>query len=206
IGEQLWQIDMWVRSTYINTINDEFESYPDDKYYFADKETTGFDLIIEREVWENYLPIRSESIANFLSNNFFPTGTDSEILAYYYTPDYIHAANITQLNLVFLDVTRKIQEEIAILEEDYYKDKTTTERLNMGAILTTVTMILASAMSNRLQDKSTEHSFSVLRGDVLNKKELVILKRDWISIPVLLFSVILAVVGVLIPLIIPYFI
>ena len=75
-------------------------------------------------------------------------------------------------------------------------------RIALGVALTTVAVVLSTAMANRLNQRKIEHEFEKIKekeGRLINKR------HDLISIPVLIIATILSLVGVVFPLFINLF-
>lgn len=203
IAAELTAANDQILITYTYTIEEFFLENPSaDEYYFAEREISGFDLVIERTSWEYWMPLMVGEIDYFIEWwGEFPESVIPEIIAYPDIPEFMYVMWLSDLGSALVDVTAKLQDQITQLEDEMYWVQTTVDQLGMGITVTTAATVLAATMASRIEDRTTKHNFSALRAEITGDRALIVPRKDRITIPMLFIAIIMAVVGALIPII-----
>lgn len=176
----------------------------DADYPIADFSTDGFDYSISKLRFDDYDSTYNLSklvdMDDFLRHYQFRNDTElAPILAIGSPTDRTWIANLD----IWINLFRVEQYEIQERISNYTTNLATLERevsyYTFGMTAITITIILATAMTNRISDKESEKEFSPIKAKVLeNDKWLITKTKKWPMI-MLLFALILSIAGLVIP-------
>lgn len=185
-----------------------FKAHPQWDKNIATKEDDGYDLIITWERWSSYvdtygLPVKELTPAEFYGN--FSSYDEIQSLEYrpidLYSDQEIFSKPIHWVESVIryflFDQVMSTQEEIDQMLEEYVNLETQASSVGLGVAMTTIAIVLSTAMANRLNQKKIENEFEKIRE---KEERLIKKKHDLISIPVLIIATILSLLGVILPL------
>ena len=170
-------------------------------YYFATEEIDGYDFYFTKEEFEIYNS--SKSLAKEQTYVQF-IGSEPYL-------DYILASGVVPTDYVTVSPWNKwseflrgklfeIEQQIDSNLEKLAELEGKASFFGYGVTLITVTTILAAAMAAQLNDKEREREYSHIKAEIYDDKSMIITKGNNLAIPVLIIALILAALGLLLPL------
>ena len=180
-------------------------------YVIATEENEGYDYAITWKMWQSFisesgLPVyiwnASEYYGGFFSYSAIqahpldlrPLDPDTGQEIFIFESGGIESV----VDFFFLSQARALQDQINSKLDDANSLINQADRISLTLSLTTIGVIISTAMVNRLNQKKLEHEFAIL-----NEKEGRPNEKKWdlISIPVLIIAIVLSIIGVVFPLI-----
>ncbi len=207
IGRELFFYESIMRHTYQGAITKHF--YIDTNssdYYFATKDVDGVDFYFSEEEYFSFN--ESDLLMNALSHEDFLASQHLQM-----QDDILNSGVI--YHSWFTDYGKKdhwiefFKTKLFTLQQNITNDKTVLADLEAkasffgyGVTLITVTTILATAMAAQLNDREREMEFSHIKAKIYDNESMIITKGNWYAIPVLIIALIIAALGLLLPIII----
>ncbi|MFW9824300.1 MAG: hypothetical protein ACFFE4_15260 [Candidatus Thorarchaeota archaeon] len=175
-------------------------------FAIANQNSDGYDYRITYEMWQYYnnqfgSPVYiwnatdyyglyfSYPLIQALAPEFRPHDPETELEIFIYEGGGIEGL----MDFFLYNQVREIQDEINKKSGLVHSLESQATYISLGVSLTTVSMLLATAMITRINHKKVEHEFNILKEK--DGREVRI-QRDFLSIPVLVIAAILSVLGV----------
>ena len=182
-----------------------------DDFVLATQESDGYDYRITYEMWQTYnssygSPVYiwtaydyyglyfSYPAIQLLAPEFRPNDPDTGIELFIFEGGEIESI----LDYFLYTQIRGIQDQRNEKTENANILEAKASYISLGVSLTTISMVLASAMITRINYKKIEYEFMVLK-EIEGRKEDI--KPDLISIPILVIATILSILGMIFALI-----
>jgi hypothetical protein len=171
-------------------------------YVIASIENDGYDYKITKSIFEEFEPVyettAEERVGWFFTYDIFSSKSYAptyfiELKRVYkgYPEDYFKR--------VFYKPVENLQEEITKISQLIEENENRADTIQLAVSITTISVILSTAMANRINENKTEYDLSIIKATLSDEKVEIVAKSDKISIPVLLTAAILSSLGVLIP-------
>lgn len=183
------------------TLDSSLEEYP-----LATIENDGFDYKITREEWERYTPayltlkdtfyaeiglsISPGLVEDLEYYTFYEEAGGNE---YFIILDWGNIGNLLR-GPYHAEIEKQLDKEV---EADSYE--TLANKITIGVSITTIATILATAMGNRISDNESNRILSEIRADINNDPSYSRGKRDFSSYLGLILSLIIATLGLILP-------
>ncbi|MFW9993698.1 MAG: hypothetical protein ACFFD4_16750 [Candidatus Odinarchaeota archaeon] len=202
--QKVWDANNLVVSTVaVEVIHSTFISNPTtQECVLAEKKKDGYDYIITRDHWEKYQPLVTVSKQVFLST-FMALGpiladitylTD-EIDTYTYPAPYVF------YRLDWDNIAELYGGPLNDATAASIKLQDIANQITMAVSVTTIATVLATAMASRVDNKETEHSFSVIHDGMNIPAAKRKGSRDKLAYLGLLLAVFISAGGLILPVI-----
>ena len=171
-------------------------------YVIASKEIDGFDYKVSKSIFDEFDPVYESTAEDrvgwffmydvFSAKSYSPTHF-IELKRVYkgYPDDYFKR--------VFYKPIENLQEEITSISHLIEDNESRADTIQLAVSITTVSVILSTAMANRINEKKTESELSIIKAAVSDQEVEIVSKSDKISVPVLITAAILSSLGIIIP-------
>ncbi|MHA1978986.1 MAG: hypothetical protein ACW98F_11785 [Candidatus Hodarchaeales archaeon] len=172
-------------------------------YYVSTVGTEGFDYIITTEDWNEAI-LGKNFVVKEMSLPMYLTQYNFANINFIISANSIYSEPILSLTQVNSNVALKAlylpifrgQQQIAENTKEAHDLKNLGDQISLGVSLTAVAVILAGLMSNRISERENLRNIQKMVDSKYSDQSK---GRDLISIPVLLFSALVSILGVIIP-------
>ena len=212
-AEIVYERDILIISTMAYIIHEEFTNDPFlEEYLLATIENDGFEYKITREQWEIYTPaylILKENYYEQLGLSIAPGLVEDLDYYVFYEEvggnDYFNNLDWDNIGSLMrgpyhAEIEKQLEKEV---EAERYE--TLASKITIGVSITTIATILATAMGNRISYKESNQILLELRADINNDPSLVRRKRDFSSFLGLFLALIIATLGLILPIVMMMF-
>ncbi|MFX0081810.1 MAG: hypothetical protein ACFE94_08660 [Candidatus Hodarchaeota archaeon] len=182
-----------------------------DDFMIAFEEADGYDYFITYEMWQTYNSLYGSPVYIWTAYDYYglyfsypliqlkapqfrPHDPDTSLEIFIFEGGGIESV----LDYFLYTQIREIQDQKNFKSEKANILEAKASYISLGVSLTTISMVLASAMITRINHKKMEHEFAILK-EIEGRKEEI--KPDIISIPILVIATVLSILGMIFALI-----
>jgi hypothetical protein len=181
-------------------------------FTIATEAEDGYDLVVTKAYWDYLVsnwnvPYAVETAQQFygyfatfdrlqdcICKPLNPVSGDESFLQFRMLPDQV-------IDILLFDQARQLNIEAnhKLVESEELESQ--ANRISLGVSIVTVAVVISSAMANRVSELIAEEEFAEIKATLKKDETLLIKRKDFISIPVLIIAATLPVFGILFPII-----
>ncbi|WP_457558936.1 hypothetical protein [Candidatus Harpocratesius sp.] len=174
---------------------------PEEDYYLASEIVEGYEFVIPYSDWLSKNLYSIEPMEQFLNTTLvdcgFPPETNMLQRILSDAPEYVFRFEIGKLHDLLFDIFLNEREKAFLYRDQSILAKDLLNKVSLGVSVTTVAIVLSTAMSNRIEQKKYFATVDRLRADIYHNEELISSKSDRIAIPVLILAVGISLAGLI---------